>query len=255
MKAPVFLSLRAGGPECPSDLALDRLAAGELPPEVARSTEQHVAGCAGCGARMAERRAGFGGLDGVDPRAMLARIRTGLDAPASLSERLLGMLRRLGAPLAVVAAAAVAVVLVRPGQETTSGTRLKGAPTLHVFRLRGDHAQEAISGDRFAPGDRLRFAVDLPTEGYVKIFGVEASGALYTAWPLDSGVQTRFTAGNGVELPGAVSLDAKPGRETLYLVHCPLPVGPPECASAGPGARPSCPERCALAPFILDKGP
>lgn len=248
MNLPDFSVLREGRPDCPSDLTLDRLHAGELPPEEAARAERHVAGCATCGARMAERRAGFDALEGVDPRAMLARIRSGLDRPASLSERL----RRLLAPLAVVATAAVALVVVT---REDPGTRLKGALALHVFRLAGDHAEEMVSGAAFAPGDRLRFAVDLPTEGHVAVLGVEASGTLYTAWPLDSGARTDLAAGNGIALPGAVALDAQPGRETLYLVHCPREVGPPSCASRGAGSAPACPEGCATTSFILEKRP
>lgn len=256
MSPPDFHSLRAGGPECPSDLVLDRLHAHELSADLAERTQRHVAGCTACEARMAERRVGFGALDGVDARVMLGRIRTGLDRPASRSERLGGLLRRLIAPLTLVAAAALVLLLVRPGlEEPVSGTRLKGAAALHVFRLRADHAEEVLSGEPFSPGDRLRFTVDLPTEGHVKVLGVEASGALYTAWPLDPGVQTRFAAGHGIELSGAVSLDAQPGRETLYLVHCPLAVGAPVCTATASGARPVCPEACTLTPFVLDKHP
>lgn len=254
MKPPDFVNLRAGRPGCPSDFTLDRLHAGELPQAEARETESHVAGCADCGARMAERRAGFGAIDGVDPRVMLGRIRTGLDAPARvpLSERLSGWSRRLLAPLAMVATAAVVLLVVVPGQERV--TRVKGALALHVFRLTGDHAEEMVSGDAFAPGDRLRFRVDVPAEGHVMVLGVEASGALYTAWPLEPGVQTRFEEGDGIELSGAVSLDAQPGREVLHLVHCPLEVGPPECTSGGAGGKPVCPEGCVMTSFILEKG-
>lgn len=254
MSPPDFVNLREGRPECPSDFALDRLHSGELPPAEARETERHVAGCAECGPRLAERQAGFGAIDGVDPRAMLARIRTGLDAPAQapLSERLIGWMRRLLAPMAMVAMAAVVLVVVVPGQQ--QGTRMKGALALHVFRLTGDHAEEVVSGDTFAPGDRLRFVVDVPAEGHVTVLGVEASGTLYTAWPLEPGVQTRFEEGNGLELPGAVSLDAQPGRELLHLVHCPLEVGPPECTSAGASEKPVCPEGCVVTSFILEKG-
>jgi hypothetical protein len=255
MSPPDFLSLRSGGPGCPSDLTLDRLHAGELSPELAQSTTQHVAGCAGCQTRMAERRAGFDAIDSVDSRVMLGRIRSGLEKPASLPERLRGLLRRLMIPLTAVAAAALVLLLVRPGEETVEpGTRIKGSAALHVFRLRGDHAEEVLTGEPFAPGDRLRFTVDLSSEGYVKVVGVEASGALYTAWPLDSGVQTRMAAGRGIELPGAVELDAKPGQETLYLVHCPLAVGPPDCTAWGPESRPVCPKDCTLTPFVLRKG-
>ncbi len=255
MKPPDFVKLRAGGPECPSDFTLDRLHAGELPPAEAQRAERHVAGCADCGARLAERQAGFGAMDGVDPRVMLGRIRKGLDEPArsSVSERLSGWMRRLLTPVAMAATAAVVLMVVVPGQQ--QGTRMKGALALHVFRLTGDHAEEVVSGDTFAPGDRLRFSVDVPSEGHVTVLGVEASGALYTAWPLEPGVQTRFEEGDGIALPGAVSLDAQPGRETFYLVHCPVKVGPPRCTSQGAAAAPACPAGCTTSSFLMEKRP
>ena len=247
MSPPDFTTLRQGGPGCPSDFTLDRLHAGELAKEEAQRLEQHVSGCTDCTARLAERRAGFDAVDGVDPRAMLARIRAGLDRPPPLHHRLL----RYFAPLVAVATAAVVVVLVLPGDET--GTRMKGTATLHVFRLTGDHAEEVVSGGTFAAGDRLRFAVDLPDPGQVRVLGVESSGALYTAWPLGSEQQTHLSAGNAIELPGAVELDAQPGRETLYLVHCPAESAPPRCDSTGPGTAPSCPKGCVATPFIMNK--
>jgi hypothetical protein len=256
MNPPDFSPLRMGRPECPSDFTLDRLHSGELVREEAQATEKHVAGCADCGARMAERRAGFDGLPGVDPRVMLGRIRTGLDRPAPLPERLLGWVRRAMAPLAVLTTAALAFVIVsRQDDVQPPMTRTKGALALHVFRLTGDHAEEVISGGTFAPGDRLRFAVDLPSEGFVTVLGVEASGTLYTAWPLEPGTQTRFAEGNGLTLSGAVSLDDQPGRETFHLVHCPLQVGPPTCTAKGANAAPACPEGCTTTAFLMVKGP
>jgi hypothetical protein len=253
MSPPDFTHLREGRPGCPSDFTLDRFHAGELAREEAWRTEHHVAGCADCGARMAERRAGFDAVDGVDPRAMLARIRTGLDRPEPLPQRLLAQARRWFAPLAAVATAAIALVVVSQ-QVETPGTRMKGAPALHVFRLAGDHAEEMVSGGTFAPGDRLRFAVDLPAEGQVTVLGVESSGTLYTAWPQEPGHRTQLPAGTAIELPGAVSLDAQPGRETLYLVHCPADGAPPSCESAGSGNAPTCPSGCVTTPFVMDKG-
>lgn len=254
MNTPDFSKLRSGAPECPSDFTLDRLHAGELPPEKAQETERHVTGCADCDARMTERRAGFDGIPGVDPRAMLGRIRTGIDRPASPAQRAFLWMRRQLAPLAVVATAAVALVIVTRQGPQPLETRAKGSIGLHVFRLAGSHAEEMVSGGRFAPGDRIRFAVDLPSEGYVTVLGVESSGNLYTAWPLEADAATRFTAGNGIELSGAASLDAQPGREMLYLVHCPVSVGPPRCTSGGAGAAPVCPASCVTTPFILEKG-
>jgi hypothetical protein len=124
--------------------------------------------------------------------------------------------------------------------------RLKGGLALHVHRQRGSASEEAVSGGRFADGDRLRFVVDLPAPGQVMIQGVEATGNVYRAWPLD-GAAAPLPAGPGQVLPGAVSLDGARGRELLYLVHCP---GPPTCT----GAPPRCQPGCATTAFVLDKG-
>lgn len=249
-----FNNLRKTGPECLSDWMLDRLHAGETSESETHAARQHIAGCETCTARMAEREAGFNAIRDVDPRVMLARIRAGVDSRArpSLFERIRTWRRGLLAPVALAAAAMVVFVIANGTGQTGGDTRIKGGLALHVFRLSGDHANEALSGDRFAPGDRLRFTVDLPAEGHVSVLGVEAGGALYTAWPLEPGVQTRFAAGNGIELPGAVALDEQLGQETLYLVHCPLQVGTPVCTS-GSGGKPSCPKSCAMTAFVLDK--
>jgi hypothetical protein len=254
MTGPDFTNLRQYRPECPSDWMLDRLHAGEVAEPEAGATRQHIAGCETCTARMAEREAGFSTIGGVDPRAMLARIRAGVDSRArpSLLERIRTWGRGFLAPVALAAAAALIVAIVTGNEQAGVDTRMKGGLALHVFRLAGDHAEEALSGDRFAPGDRLRFIVDLPAEGHVSVLGIEAGGALYSAWPLEPGVQTRFAAGTGIELPGAVALDDQPGRETLYLVHCPIKVGTPAC-TLGTHGRPSCPESCSLTTFVLEK--
>jgi hypothetical protein len=186
---------------------------------------------------------------------MLGRIRTGLDKPASLPERALGWVRRALAPLAVLTTAALAFVIVtRQDDVRPPLTRAKGSLALHVYRLEGDHTEEVISGGTFAPGDRLRFVVDLPAEGFVTVLGVESSGELYTAWPLEPGTQTRFAEEDNITLPGAVSLDEQPGQETLHLVHCPLEVGPPSCTSGGVDAPPVCPEGCTTTAFVMVKG-
>ncbi len=252
MSPPDFTHLREGRQGCPSDFTLDRLHAGELSREEALEPERHVASCADCTARLAQRRAGFDAVDGVDPRAMLARIRTGLDRPAPLPQRLLGWARQRMAPLALVTTAAVAVVVMSQQSESPA-TRMKGTPALHVFRQAGDHAEEVVSGGVFAPGDRLRFSVDLPAEGQVAVLGIESSGVLYTAWPLEPGQRTRLKAGTAIELPGAVALDAQPGRETLYLVHCPATEATPSCESRGANLEPTCPPGCVATPFVMEK--
>lgn len=253
MSPPDLTTLRAGGPDCPSDLALDRLHLGELDAAQRAPLELHLKDCALCAPRMQERVQGFQALPQVDERALLASLRTRLAAQAQARP---AWWRFLVPVAAATAAALLAVVLVpRTDDPDTSGLREKGALALHVFRLRGEKAEEAVSGERFGPGDRLRFVVDLPSDGYAAVLGVEQSGALYTAWPTEGVAQTFRAAGRHIELPGAVALDGSRGVEQLHLVHCAKPADPPACVSQGTGQKPRCPAGCILTSFELDKRP
>jgi len=269
MKPPDFEALRAGERGCPSDFALDRYGAGELEGEKAGEIASHLAGCRTCAARVETRR--FEAMPDVDPRALLARIRTRLDEPVAWWARMAAWLRRLRVPLAVAAgAAAVLVVLpsLRPpmtghgigaGADASDGVRAGGRLALHVQRIRGGAAEEVPSGARFAPGDTLRFVVDLPADGHVAVVGLGAGGRLYTAWPVagaGGAAQTLRSAGARQELPGAVSLDDSRGRETLYVVYCPVAVGPPVCRAPGAaGGPPAGRDGWAPATCARDKGP
>jgi hypothetical protein len=208
-----FLQLREGQPGCPSDLALDRLFAGELKQPEAGQLTAHVESCAVCPARMAARTAGFGAFAEVDSRPLLAAIRRRAAEPEKVSAPL-RWLRNLGLVLTPLAAAAALMIifLIRrggpdsPGPEHldpntdsssesvgTSGTRMKGDLTLRVYRLAEDHAELVKSGTHLMSGDRLRFVVDLPQKGQVAILGIETNGTLYTAWPTGTAAKRRYT--------------------------------------------------------------
>ncbi len=255
-------ALRSGRPHCPSDLRLDRLVADELPAVEADETRKHVATCAVCARRVAEARAGFAAFDEVDPRALLASIRARGEARTSSRPW-----ARWLAVLVPVAAVSAAVVLtfghrplaavdsapLSPGETLAPGqTRAKGGLALHVYRSVAEHAEEVVSGAVLPSGERLRFVVDLPEAGRVMIVGVEASGSLYAAWPLASEVAS-LPAGPQQALPGAIALDATPGRETLYLVHCAGLREAPTCVTSGPRTPPRCPAGCRLTPFVIEK--
>jgi hypothetical protein len=206
----------------PSEIALDRLVAGELPVAAKETVLSHAALCRSCADKISERGRGFGAFPETDERKLLAAIHRGAGARRSKS--------RLRAVLAFLlsAGALCAVFLIpRPSEE---GVRAKGGLSLRVFRLHDGHAEEVRSGERFAAGDRLRFVVDLPSEGFVRVLDVEEHGGVSVAWPLQQGVSGRLPAGSEVPLEGAVQLDQSAGRETLYLVHCPLSTGEPVCA-------------------------
>ena len=285
MNAQDLARLRQGKADCPSDLALDRLHAGELPSAESQRLTAHVEACPSCPARLAMRQAGFGALPEVDPRPLLSTIRRRLHESAAVpaGRRWLRQLGMFFAPMAAATAALVVLLVVRkgppeppsgtpptPGEPGTDVVRAKGGLGLHVYRHRdgqsnsksdgpaepGSEGQATVSGERFVPGDRLRFVVDLPTSGQVSIVGIEAAGGLYVAWPSPGRPEpTLRPAGKGQELPGAVALDSSRGRETLYLVHCPSASAPPQCTPQGAAARPQCGAGCAMVSFIINKEP
>ncbi len=248
MTLPDFDALREGRSDCPSDFALDRLLGGALPDAEADTLHAHTGGCEVCLERLATRRAGFDAIPEADEGALLRSLLARNEVSETVVGRLLSWLTGSAwfAIPVTLAAAAAALVLLLPAEMTEpplegDTVRMKGAPVLHVYRLRAGHSEEAISGDRFTPGERLRFVVDLPAEGRVRIVGVEGSGAVYTAWPLEPEAKMERPAGDGQKLPGAVKLDQAPGREVLYLVHCPTGAGPPTCIAHGADERPECP--------------
>lgn len=263
MKEPLFEHLRKGRAGCPSDLALDRLIANELPAEQATRTREHAATCAACGEHL--RLSRFEALPEVNAAVLLSRIRTRAAQPRVRWQRLREWLYRPGSErgtvLALVGAACVVALLVvgvrppaGPPNGPQAGIRAKGGPLLHVHRLTKTGSQEVESGDPLAPGERIRFVVDLPQKGVVSILGIEQSGALYAAWPTEKRATAYpLTAGRGQILPGAVALDDSPGRETLYLILCPDRDPPHRCQSRGAKEPPRCQEGCILSPFVLNK--
>jgi anti-sigma factor RsiW len=245
-----------------SDLALDRLHAGELPDERATALRAHLSGCAACEARLSERTRGFAAFPELDAGLVFARVVA--KAEAGVEDGWLTRLRAFFGSLSgalstsAVALAVVAAVVISQrssvDEDGVHGTRLKGGLALRVHRQRGDHSEAVASGEAFAPGDRLRFEVDAPDSGYVAILGVESSGKLYRAWPLAAAATTvHLAAGRGVLLDGAVSLDDAVGREVLYLVQCHDQAAPAACTSRGPDQAPRCAPGCSLSPFVLDK--
>lgn len=241
-----FEGLQAGKAGCPSDLTLDRLNSGELEGDARGSAEGHVAGCATCQQRLEARRQGWAAFPQVDERRLLARIRTAADAPTPWWRR--------GLLLPAVAALAASVVAVAVWRSPTEpDVRVKGGLLLRVYRATASGGAEAVeSGATFHGGERLRFVADFPADGMAAVVGVETTGALYTAWPTQEPAAA-VRKGAGVELPGAVALDASQGDETLFLVHCAGRTAPFTCKSRGAGAAPDCGEGCASVAFLMRK--
>jgi hypothetical protein len=212
---------------CPSEMLLDRFHWGELGSEESGAIGAHLEQCSVCRQRMALRQQGFEAFGELDPVALRVRIQGAVTGERGGSARrswLPGWVAWL-AGSAAAAVLAVLVVIAAPWKDEPgagNGVRAKGSVKLSVFRERAGKVEEAISGDTFLAGDRLRFRVDLPEDGEIMVVGVEQSGAVYPCYPLDGSRASRASrAGTGLELAGAIRLDASLGNERIHLVWCP----------------------------------
>jgi hypothetical protein len=236
---------------------LERLRAGELRGEQAREVQRHVDGCEACTAQLAQLALGFNAWPEADPVRMLAAIRRGIEErPQGLAGRWRARWRAALAPLAVAAVAGIGfLVLQTNGPADGPRNRVKGGPTLHVFRQKGGVAVEALSGERFTPGEPLQLTVDLPADSLVRIIGIEAGGRLYPIWPSEGDPPfARMKAGSGQRIPGALTPDETPGPETFHVIACTPGSAPPSCRSQGAKGPPACSAGCLTSPFVLQKG-
>jgi len=220
---------------CPSELGLDRFEHGE-----ARELGAHVEGCAACQSRLTARREAYAAIDAA---AHVRAVHLRLAEPPRRRWRFL---------LALAPVAAALLIAVQPSQD---GLRSKGAVSLSVFKERAGTVSRAESGEPFAPGDKLRFRLDLAADAEVMILGVEASGRVYDVFPAtqDNLRSSPVAAGAERVLPGAVELDASIGREVLHLVACPRPFARAEVEVGAEGVE--VPAGCVSRPFVLEKSP
>jgi hypothetical protein len=187
---------------CPSNFALDDLELHGGAPDVAR----HVAGCARCAARRAERD------------ALAGRFRAEFEAP---------LWRRISAPrprrrwlawLAPALAAAAIVVVVARRPDPYVGA--KGTPGVEVRARRAGVVFAPGAGAEVRAGDELELAVRAarPEQAYVLVGSVDGTGkfsTFYASVPLPPG---------GAPLAPPVVLDASPGPERIVVVRSTRPL-------------------------------
>ncbi len=254
--------VRGMSPDCPSALALERHRLGLPDPHDDGAVAAHVRDCLDCQRWLARARAGS--APGFDAAAALAEVQR----RAAPAEVIRGPWRRpvVGAGVVLALAAGILVFAARPDDPARRaavapddpdgvGTRIKGGLALYAWRARADgETDRLISGARVAPGDRIRFVVDLPEAGQVRVIGVEEDGAPYVAWPLDASLSLKRPAGDGQALGGAGYIDEAAGVERFHLVWCPADGPAPTCtAGDDPAAAPRCPETCRTTPFVVHK--
>jgi len=246
-------------PDCPSEMELDLFHWGELDADRAASVDEHVKKCPQCKKRLELREMGFGAFPEVDELAIRRKI---VHSAARQSDHSGRDARQagwffwraaLGTAVLFVLLVSVALWVTWSEPRGDDGLRTKGSPGFTVYRERDGRVTEALPGETFHRGDRLRFVVDMPAAGELMIVGVEQSGKLYPVFPAKENPSSRLVrAGTARELPGAIRLDESVGSERLHMVVCPekFDIGKLETGARG---ILEAPEGCKISTFAFRK--
>jgi anti-sigma factor RsiW len=241
---PQDFPTRRVGAACVSDLALDRLAVGELAADDAAAVRTHLGACAACAHAFAAIEDDARRFAVEVDVAALARAATGSAAPAR--EGLASRLRRwrerwprlaaVAPAMAAVAIAAVGLTVARPGAPPAEeGTRAKGAGLSLAAYVLADGAGVPYAGKPLAAGDRIAFRLASRRAGYVTVVGLDDRGAVSQYYPPGAATE-RVEAGDDVALRTAVELDDAPGRELVVAVRCDAAVPPSRVVEAARAA-------------------
>ena len=226
---------------CPSRLRFDRLLADELAPVQASELTAHAAGCARCGALLAELRRGRDAFaaDAVLPDAVVQRVRD----LAGDGGRGVARLRWAGPLLA--AAAALLTWTAWPEQAQPWAERSKGSGVQLAFYVLHDGVvRPGSDGERVQPGDQLQLAYTSEREAYLAILSIDAAGKA-TAYYEKDGRAAKIIPARSAVLDRSTLLDATLGPELVYTLVCaePITIAPlllaleraPDQAPAAPG--------------------
>jgi len=175
-----------------SELAIDRMLAGELLAGDASAMRDHAAGCADCHARLAEAQ-------------VLQRDYRGPRLPVLAP-------RRRYAIYGAASALAAAVVFVVAWPRDSSTTRTKGSAIVGVFVSHGGEVRRGSPTETVMPGDRIELCTT--TTEPMWFAAVSSDGSVYVA-------PRPIAAGREQVVPLAIELDATLGTEVVTGVFCP----------------------------------
>jgi Putative zinc-finger len=253
-------------PQCLSQLALDRLLAGELTAAHREVIERHLAGCVRCAVRRGQREQEQRAFrESWSPPAHAGAPKATIDLqplPAGTAGR--GGRPRWRTAVAragTLAAAAVVLLLAWPllRREAPETTTPKGEHWLRYFvRDRASGAvRRGMPAENVRPGDALRFGFDPFQVGdhHVAVLGRDGAGEVSVYFPERGGTAARPPRTEDGLVPWSIVLDDEPGAEIIYALACshPLPLGPLADALRRSETPPAIPAGCKLERITLMK--
>jgi len=239
------------------DWWVERLAAGDLPPERAAEIRARLAAEPDGEARLAAVARSNQELLARFPAADAAR-RIRARADRERGEVARGPRWMLVALPLAAAAAALVLVSRWPAAQVPTGdpeiTRVKGpqVAALGIHRQTDRGPEQLTSGAAAHPRDRLQLSYAAGGARYGVLFSLDGRGGVTLHLPRDGG-QASPLAGGEVLLPDAYELDDAPGFERFFFVYSPSPFAVEDVLAAA-RALAAEPERAGRAPLSLPPG-
>ena len=187
-----------------SELAVDRLLAGEITGADADAMRDHAASCERCAPLMADALA-------VQRDFAAARPPLALPLPPPVVRRRTAVLASTAAALA----AAFAVVIVWPHTAAAPVVRTKGAAIAGFFVAHGGDVRRGALREVVMPGDRIELTTSTTEPGWFAAVSDDASGtrSIYIEPQAVQPGQERV-------VPVAIELDGMLGPEIVTAVFC-----------------------------------
>jgi hypothetical protein len=208
-----------------SELAIDRLLAGELAPADAAALRDHAAACARCNTALDAALA---------TRAAFAAAPPLLSLPRRRATRAVWLASGAGVALAAAALLVVTWPRARPADAVrTKGTAIVGFFVAHAGQVRRGAPTETVRA-----GDRIELATT--TTAPMWFAATSSDGTVYSAPVL-------VAAGRDRALPGAIELDGSPADEVVTAMFCTDPFTIDQVAAP--------PDGCTTDRFTLKKAP
>ncbi len=132
-----------------------------------------------------------------------------------------------------VCAAAAFLLLARPTRgpvpEPSEALGVKGNVgggrlAFKAFARRDERVFLVRDGERLAPGDAVRFAVEAPGFEYLLVASIDGAGTASVYFPFRGQASGRNRPEATFEVPGSIVLDAAPGPERVFAISSAGPI-------------------------------
>jgi hypothetical protein len=138
--------------------------------------------------------------------------------------------------LGLATACAALVLTVRPVARRADGTRddlrVKGEPSMDVFRRHGGAVSVLSDGAHVEPGDALRFRLQPAGHRWVLVASIDSAGRSTVYVPFGGATSAQVAADRLFDSDGSITLDDTRGPERVFALFSDRPITSGEATRA-----------------------